>query len=81
MGTELAGAVCGMTLAGYWIDRHFGTGNKGVMILATLGLVGGMYNFIRQALELSKRTQTRPHGHDDPNSKTDDRSTGRSSDL
>jgi len=57
MGTEFAGAICGLTLAGYWIDRHYGTGSRGTLICAAIGLVGGMYNFIRQAIELSKETE------------------------
>ncbi len=65
MGTEFAGAICGLTLAGYWIDRHFETGTKGVLIGASIGLIGGMYNFIRQALELSRRTQKYSHHNTD----------------
>ena len=66
MGTELAGAVCGLTLAGYWFDRHFQTGNKGVVTGAIIGIVGGGYNFIREAMALSKETVTDIHdGHHD----------------
>lgn len=73
MGTEFAGAVCGLTLAGYWVDRHYGTGNTATMIGAAIGLVGGMYNFIRQALVMSRRSQRDyrdAHGgrHDDDGS-------------
>jgi F0F1-type ATP synthase assembly protein I len=57
MGTEFAGALCGLTLLGYWIDRHFGSGRKATLICASIGLVGGMYNFIRQAIALSKETE------------------------
>lgn len=58
MGTELAGAICGLTLVGYWVDRHYGTGNTGVIIGASIGVVGGMYNFLRQALALSRSTES-----------------------
>ena len=54
MGSEFAGAICGLTLAGYWVDRHYGTGVKATVIGALLGVVGGSYNFIRQALEMSR---------------------------
>jgi F0F1-type ATP synthase assembly protein I len=54
IGVELVGAVVGFTLAGYWIDRHFGFGPWGVLTGVTLGLVGGMYNLIRQSLLASK---------------------------
>ncbi len=50
LGVELGGAVLGLTLLGYWIDRHYGTAPKGVLIGAVLGLIGGMYNFIRSSL-------------------------------
>jgi ATP synthase protein I len=50
LGLEFAAAVAGMTLVGYWIDRHYGTGPWGLLIGAGLGLVGGMYNMIREAL-------------------------------
>lgn len=50
IGIELVAAVAGFTLAGYWWDRHFVTGPWGVLIGAFLGLVGGMYNVVRQSL-------------------------------
>jgi len=59
MGTELAGAICGLTLLGLWIDRHYGTGNKATITGVTIGMVGGMYNFLRQAVALSRRMEQR----------------------
>jgi F0F1-type ATP synthase assembly protein I len=59
MGMELAGAIVGLTLVGLWIDHRFGTGPKGVLICAGVGIVGGFYNFIRQALEISRPDSTR----------------------
>ncbi len=50
IGFELVAAVGAFVLVGYWWDRHFGTGPKGVIVGAVLGLVGGMYNLIRQSL-------------------------------
>jgi ATP synthase protein I len=50
LGIELAAAIGGFTLAGYFWDRYFGTGPWGLLIGALLGLVGGMYNLIRQSL-------------------------------
>ena len=55
MGIELAAAIVGLTLAGYWVDYKFGTGPKGLLIGAVVGIVGGFYNFIRQALLLEKQ--------------------------
>jgi F0F1-type ATP synthase assembly protein I len=54
MGFELVGAIAGLTLAGYWWDRHFETGPWGLIVGIALGLIGGMYNLIRQSLIASK---------------------------
>jgi len=56
IGMELVAAVAGFTLAGYFWDRHFGTKPWGVLIGALLGLVGGLYNVIRQSLAAVKET-------------------------
>jgi len=56
IGIELVAAVAGLTLAGYGWDRHFGTRPWGVLIGALLGLVGGMYNVIRQSLAAVRET-------------------------
>jgi len=50
IGIELAAAVGGFVLVGTWWDRHFGTAPKGSIVGALLGLLGGMYNLIRQSL-------------------------------
>lgn len=50
MGVELAGAILGGCLLGYWIDRHFETRPWGLLIGASMGIVGGLYNMIRKAL-------------------------------
>jgi len=54
IGVELVGAVVGLTLAGYWWDRHFHTGPWGLLIGIALGIIGGTYNLIRQSLLASK---------------------------
>ncbi len=51
MGTELAGTVLGFSLIGIWIDRHYGSHPWGLLICAMLGLVGGLYKFIRSSLK------------------------------
>jgi len=56
IGVELVAAIAGFTLAGYFWDRHFGTQPWGVLTGALLGLVGGMYNVIRQSLMAVKET-------------------------
>lgn len=50
LGTEFAAAVLGLTLAGYWLDRHYGWSPWGTLTGAVIGLVGGMYNLLREAL-------------------------------
>jgi F0F1-type ATP synthase assembly protein I len=57
MGLELAGAVVGLTLLGYWADLHWGTAPRYVITGAAIGIIGGGYNFIRQALALSQEAE------------------------
>jgi F0F1-type ATP synthase assembly protein I len=54
IGVELAAAVIGFTLAGYWWDRHFHSSPWGLLIGIALGLIGGTYNLIRQSLVASR---------------------------
>ena len=51
VGLELAGALAGFALIGYWIDRWYGTDPWGLVIGVILGLVGGLYNLVRQSLQ------------------------------
>lgn len=50
VGIEFAAAVAGFALVGYWIDRHYKSSPWGVLIGAALGLIGGTYNLVRQAM-------------------------------
>ena len=50
IGVEVAGAVAGFRLGGYWVQHHFDCAPWGVLVGAILGLGGGMYNMIRQSL-------------------------------
>jgi F0F1-type ATP synthase assembly protein I len=54
MGVELAASIVGLTLLGLWIDYRWECKPTGVLIGAGLGVVGGLYNFIRQALRLGR---------------------------
>ena len=60
MGLELGAAIIGLTLAGLWVDHEFDTGSIGVTVGASIGIVGGMYNFIRQALGMMKTHKPDP---------------------
>ena len=50
VGLELAGATAVLALAGYWVDGHFGTHPWGILTGVVVGLVGGLYNLIRESL-------------------------------
>lgn len=55
LGLELVGAVAGMSLVGWLIDRWQGTSPMWVLILMGVGIVGGSYNFVRQAMALNRK--------------------------
>jgi F0F1-type ATP synthase assembly protein I len=57
IGFDLAAAVGVGALLGWWIDRRYETGPWGVMICSTIGIVGGLLNFIRAAQAASRRAQ------------------------
>jgi F0F1-type ATP synthase assembly protein I len=50
IGLELAGATGGLALVGYWFDRHFGTNPWGILVGVVIGIVGGLYNLVRESL-------------------------------
>jgi F0F1-type ATP synthase assembly protein I len=62
MGFELAAAIIGLTLVGLWVDYHFHTLPVGVLVGAGLGIVGGLYNFIRAAQKMSRDDAARRDG-------------------
>ena len=49
LGLELAAAVVGGTLVGLWIDRHYDSAPWAAVVGGLVGIVGGLYNFVRQA--------------------------------
>ncbi len=74
VGLELAGAVAGLALLGYWIDNHFGTAPWGIVGGTVIGLVGGMYNLVRESLLAVREAKTedaaaRQAGPDDEESR------------
>lgn len=54
LGLEFAAAVAGLSLLGYWVDRHYGTGPWGLLIGALVGLIGGLNNFIKGGLAAAR---------------------------
>ena len=58
VGLELAGATAGLALVGYWIDGRFGTSPWGILGGVVIGLVGGLYNLVRESLEAVREAKT-----------------------
>lgn len=54
MGGELAFGIVGMVLLGLGVDYLAGTSPWGVVVGTVLGVLGAGYNFIRQALRLTR---------------------------
>jgi len=57
LGIELAAAVVGLTALGLWIDRRLETEPWATVIGASIGFVGGMYNFILSAQKAARRAE------------------------
>ncbi len=73
LGLELAAAVTGSCLLGYWIDRKFDCSPWGLLICAAVGIVGGMYNMIRRTVHQMVGRPDRPEDRreDQPDDGTD----------
>jgi F0F1-type ATP synthase assembly protein I len=64
-GLDLAIVLVGFTAVGWWLDRRFGWYPAGTVTGAILGLVGGMTNFLRSALALSRQVQAEEEAPED----------------
>lgn len=62
IGIELTAAVAGFGLVGYWLGGSFGNAKLGLLIGATLGVIGGLYNVVRTAWRLSKEGEPSHRG-------------------
>ena len=58
VGLELAGATAGLALVGYWIDGRYGTGPWGLLGGVIIGIVGGLYNLVRESLQGFREAKT-----------------------
>jgi F0F1-type ATP synthase assembly protein I len=59
LGAELAAGIAAFVLIGFWLDWKLGTGRTATLVAAVLGLIGGFYNFYRQALAMQRRLDAR----------------------
>jgi F0F1-type ATP synthase assembly protein I len=50
LGTELAVCVGMFVALGYWLDQKFECSPWGLLGLGALGIVAGMYRFVKAAL-------------------------------
>jgi len=57
VGLELAGATAGLALVGYWVDGKFGTSPWGILIGVFIGIVGGLYNLVKESLAAAREAQ------------------------
>lgn len=59
LGYEFSAAVGGFCFVGWLVDRFWETKPWGLLVGAILGLIGGLYNLIRDALRMSREQD--PH--------------------
>lgn len=64
MGMQLAAAVVGFGLIGYWLDSSFNTGERYTTIFLFLGAIGGLFNFIKTAMAIGKKPERDTHDED-----------------
>ena len=55
---ELGGAILGGCAIGWYIDEQFGT-RYGLITGSIVGIVGGMYNLLKQSFKIIKDEQKR----------------------
>ena len=58
VGLELAGATAGLALVGHWIDGRFATEPWGMLGGVVIGLVGGLYNLVRESFEAADEAKS-----------------------
>lgn len=59
LGIEFASAIAAGGIAGWLFDKWQGTQPKGVLVGLIVGIIGGGYNLIRQAMAANKREMER----------------------
>ena len=61
IGLEFAGAAVVLALVGWWLDDKFDTAPWLAVIGASIGMIGGMYLFIKAALRANRDSAPPPH--------------------
>jgi len=61
MGTEFVASIAGMLILGLLLDRWWGTTPVATIIGSVVGLLGGGYNLIRQAIKAEKKAVQKKH--------------------
>jgi F0F1-type ATP synthase assembly protein I len=46
--------MAGLALLGYWLDSRFGTQPWGLVAGVVVGMVGGLYNLVKQSLQAAR---------------------------
>lgn len=64
-GLDLAIVLVGFTAVGWWLDRRYGWYPTGTVTGAILGMVGGLTNFLRSALALSREARAEDEARED----------------
>ena len=59
MGAEFAFGIVGMIALGWLVDRGLDSAPVGMIVGAAMGIVGGGYNFIRQAMKMNRQAAAR----------------------
>ena len=76
VGLELAGATAALALVGYWVDGKFGTSPWGILIGVFIGIVGGLYNMVKESLAAVREAQKEDAARlEDARNETKERST------
>ena len=74
VGLELAGAIAVLAYVGSLVDRRFGTQPWGILGGVVLGLVGGLYNLVRESLDALREAKTEDQLANDEDSGPKERS-------
>jgi F0F1-type ATP synthase assembly protein I len=72
LGGQLAAAVVGFGLIGYWLDSSFHTGELYTTILLFVGAIGGLYSFIKTVIALGKKDKEEDSAGKDKTGKNKD---------